>query len=129
MAWEDPAAWAQGAAAFKGIFDGLRAAIGLVRDVSVSAGGSEEQKRLVNDALDKASTAAKIAEAELAKAFGFELCKCEFPPTPMLTVGYHNERGGGRKGPVYECPKCGFNTAGPWMYERIRNRKKLARSP
>lgn len=117
--WEDPSAWAQGAAAFKGIFDGLRSAIGLVRDVSGTSGTSPEQKRLVDAALDNASAATKIAEAELAKAFGYELCKCEFPPIPMLTVGYHNERGGNRKGPVFECPKCGYNTAGPWMYERI----------
>src|ERR1700737_18245 len=54
---------------------------------------------------------------EIAKALGYELCKCEFPPTPMLTVGELNGRP--KTGPVYECPKCGFNTAGAFMYNRI----------
>ena len=40
------------------------------------------------------------------EAFGYELCKCEFPPTPMKTVGYTRDRQ-----VVYQCPKCGFNTA------------------
>jgi hypothetical protein len=126
MAWDDPNAWAQGATALKGIFDSLRSAIGLVKDISAAGVESSEQRRLVDDALLKADEATRVAEAELAKAFGYELCKCEFPPVPMLTVGYHNERGGGRKGPVFECPKCGYNTAGPWMYERIAPERNLA---
>jgi hypothetical protein len=68
-----------------------------------------------------------IAEAELAKAFGYELCKCDFPPTPMLTVGYFNWNHGANKkegDPVYECPKCGYNTAGPFNYQSITEKKK-----
>jgi len=55
--------------------------------------------------LATASSSAASAEAELARGFGYELCKCTIPPTPMLTVGF----AGGS--PVYECPKCGLNTA------------------
>jgi hypothetical protein len=39
---------------------------------------------------DSASSNTAIAEAEIAKALGYELCKCDFPPTPMRTVGYFN---------------------------------------
>jgi hypothetical protein len=59
-----------------------------------------------------ASTSAKIAEAEMAKALGYELRKCEFPPTPMLTIGYvtANQTPATALGkPVFECPRCGSN--------------------
>ncbi len=116
---EDPTAWAQGANAFKAIFDSLRAAVGLLRDVRASGGDNIAQQRLVDDALDKAERATKVAEAEIAKALGFELCKCQFPPTPMRTVGHIENFHINRSGPIYECPKCGYNTAGPWAYNRI----------
>jgi hypothetical protein len=75
--------------------------------------------KLIEAALEKASIAASVAEAEVAKALGFELCKCQFPPIPMLTVGHIDQRGVKLFGPVYECPKCGFNSAGYWNYNRI----------
>jgi len=39
----------------------------------------------------------------------------------MLTVGYFTRPAAGKNetDPVYECPKCGYNTAGPFDYERI----------
>ncbi len=119
MNLEDPNAWAQGANAFKAIFDGLRGAVGLLRDIRSAGAGNEAQQQLVDEALDKAEKAAKIAEAEVAKALGYELCKCEFPPIPMVTVGQMEQRGANKAGPVYECPKCGYNTAGPFRYNRI----------
>jgi hypothetical protein len=70
--------------------------------------------------LTKSRPAAKVAEAEIAKALGYQLCKCQFPPVVMLTVGYvimkfaRYEEGD----PVYECPKCGYCTAGPYDFER-----------
>jgi hypothetical protein len=108
-------------------FDAVRAAIGAVKDVRSLGGGTESQQKAVDQAIEQAETATKLAEAEIGKALGYELCKCEFPPTLMLTVGYHKERGGRPKGPVYECPKCGYNTAGPWMYERIAPERSIPR--
>jgi hypothetical protein len=115
----DPNAWLACATALKTAFDTFRSAIATVKQIRSLSGGTEEQKKIVDEALEHAVRTAAIAEAEVAKALGYELCKCEFPPTIMLTVGYHNERGGGRTGPAFECPKSGYNTAGPWMYERI----------
>jgi hypothetical protein len=34
--------------------------------------------------IEKAEQALKTSEAELAKALGYKLCRCKFPPTPML---------------------------------------------
>jgi hypothetical protein len=126
MSLDDPNAWAQGAAAFKSIFEGLRSAIALVKETQeVDKAPTTAQRQLVDDALDKASKAALLAEAELAKALGYELCKCEFPPIPMRTVGNFMARGG-REGPVYECPKCGYNSAGPFNYQRIAPPREIA---
>jgi hypothetical protein len=119
MPLDDPNTWSQGALAFKSIFDGLRSAISMVREARGSSGDGKEESKLIEAALDKASIATAVAEAEVAKALGFELCKCQFPPTPMLTVGSIDQPGVKKSGAVFECPKCGFNTAGPWAYDRI----------
>jgi hypothetical protein len=115
---DDPQAWSQGAAAFKNIFDGLRAAIAMVRDLRGTPAVSSKEVALIDAELDKVDKATTIAEAEFAKALGYELCKCEFPPIPMLTVGTHSGRGG-KAGAVYECPKCKFNTASPFSFIRL----------
>ena len=121
MPVDDPSSWTQGAAALKSAFDGIRSAIGVVKDIRGLGGGSEQQQKTIDSALATAASSAAIAEAELAKAFGYELCKCEFPPIPMLTVGYRINRVGNKHegDPVYECPKCGYNTAGIYAYQRI----------
>jgi hypothetical protein len=123
MPIDDPATWSQGALAFKSIFDGLRSAISMVREArgNRDTDHGKEETKLIEAALDKASTATAIAEAEVAKALGFELCKCRFPPVPMLTVGQIDHPGARamKSGPVFECPKCGYNSAGYWTYTRI----------
>jgi hypothetical protein len=120
MPIDDPSSWAQGAAALKSVFDSVRSAITIVRDVRSLGGGSVEQQKAIDNALTVASSTTAIAEAELAKAFGYELCKCDFPPTPMRTVGYFFRAVANKieGDPVYECPKCGYNTAGPYAYKR-----------
>lgn len=118
MPIDDPGTWSQGALAFKSIFDGLRSAIAMVREARGSPNGGKDEGKLIEAALDKASVATAIAEAEIAKALGFELCKCQFPPTPMLTVGHIDNAHAKMHGPVYECPKCGYNSALMWSYQR-----------
>ena len=119
MPIDDPGTWAQGATALKTAFDSIRSAIGMVKDVRSLGGGSEQEQKAIDTALATASSNTAIAEAEIAKALGYELCKCEFPPTPMRTVGYINLPAYKRAGQVYECPKCGYNTAAPYRYQRI----------
>jgi hypothetical protein len=127
MPFDDPNTWLQGATAVKAAFDAFRAAIAGVKDIRAIAGGTEEQKKVVDEALDHAIRTAAVAEAEVAKALGYELCKCQFPPTIMLTVGHKSERGergATASGPVFECPKCGYNSAGPWLYTRTVPRRE-----
>ena len=126
MPIDDPSSWAQGLGALKTAFDSVRSAIGMIRDVRSLGGGTEQEQKAIDAALTVASSTTAIAEAELAKAFGYELCKCEFPPTPMRTVGHVTFEHGTRHpgDPVYECPKCGYNTEGPYRYQRIAPERK-----
>src|SRR5947208_16879619 len=104
----DAHAWAQAAADLKTAFDMFRSAIGLYRDVRPGT-ENPEQAKAITAALDEAEKAAQLAEAKIAQALGYELCKCPFPPILMLAVGYHYRNLSGHKvgDPVYECPKCG----------------------
>jgi hypothetical protein len=85
MPIDDPASWVAGATALKTAFDSFRSAIGLVKDVQSLGGATEQQKATIDNALATAISTAAIAQAEIAKALGYELCKCDFPPTPMRT--------------------------------------------
>jgi hypothetical protein len=137
MPLDDPGTWYTVANSIKTAFDALRGAMGMIKEARDLGGkGSETQEKAIDAALEKADLAARTAEAEIAKAFGYEFCRCEFPPMIMKTVGYINNKHAkmdGKDGQVYECPKCGFDTAAPWNYQRIapdlpngKSRVKLA---
>ena len=106
----------------------FRSAIGLYRDVRPGT-ENPEQAKAITTALDKAENAAKVAEAEIAKALGYELCKCEFPLTAMLTVGYTTDRGDRKGGPVFECQKCGYETSGGWAFDRLAPPREGKQAP
>jgi hypothetical protein len=109
-----------GISAMKTTFDALRSAIGSVKETKDLL-PKDEKSATIAAALDAAEASSKIAEAEVAKALGFELCNCEFPPTAMLTVGFFDRPVAKRNpgDPVHECPKCGIDTAGPFSYTRV----------
>src|SRR5258708_14115495 len=48
-------------------------------------GSAAETTATITAALATAESSSRIAEAEVVKALGYELCKCQFPPTPNLT--------------------------------------------
>ena len=52
--------------------------------------------------LDEAEKALKASEAQLAKALGYQLCQCAFPPNIMLSVGRHPVH----DKEIFECPAC-----------------------
>jgi hypothetical protein len=114
----DPMTIASAIGALKPTFDAVRSAIGLLKDAKELLPADDKREAAISRALVTAESSAKIAEAEVAKALGYELCKCEFPPIPMLTVGTHTS-GSGTGGAVYECPKCKFNTSSPFRFQRL----------
>jgi hypothetical protein len=115
-------------------FDALRTALGLVKDVE-GALPAGEKKEAVARALEEADKQIRLGEAQIAKALGYPLCRCAFPPTPMLAIGYRPQAGqrehalllelvakGQITSPstftIHECPMCGANDAGPFDYTR-----------
>ena len=103
----------------KASFDIFRAAIGLAKDIQEQSDNSEDEKRAIGHALEEAEKTAKVAEAQLAQALGYTLCKCEYPPNPMLKIGYRDKRDQKSDFPdVHECPMCKTNDAGPYGFTR-----------
>ena len=119
---------ATGIGIVKSGFDAIRTALGLVQDVQ-GALPAGEKKEAAARALEEADKQIRLGEAQIAKALGYPLCRCAFPPTPMLAVGYRPYAGqreyqvllslvakGQISSPsgftIHECPKCGANDAG-----------------
>ena len=107
----DMAALVGGMQAVKTGFDTLRTALGLIKDVQgiMPAG---EKKDAVAASLAEASTQLKLAQAQIAQGLGYKLCRCTFPPTPMLEVGEQYSAMTETRMVVYECPVCNRNTGG-----------------
>ena len=128
MPIDDPSSWAQGFTALKMAFDSARSAFSMAKEVRSRGGGTEQEQKAIDSALTIASSNTAIAEAKIAASLGYELCKCDFPPTPMRTVGYFSRQVANKNegDPVYECPKCGYNNAGPFLYERIASERSTS---
>jgi hypothetical protein len=92
----DPGTFVSGAGALKAVFDSVRSAIGMLKDVRSLGGGSEQQQQAIDNAL---ATASSSAHGRLL-------------PQDRST----NRKKDGD--PVYECPTCLFNNAGPFAYTR-----------
>jgi hypothetical protein len=109
-----------GISAVKTTFDAFRAVIGLLKDTKDLL-PNDEKRAAITAALETAETTSKVAEAEVAKTLGYELCRAHFPPVVMLAVGYHtaNADAFSRTGKlVFECPQCAANSASPYSFQR-----------
>lgn len=113
-----------GMAAAKAGFETLRTAAGLVKDAQglLPAG---EKKDAVARTLEEADRQVRLAEAQIAQALGYPLCRCAFPPTPMLKVGHGRFPSPTPKtvalkvdADVHECPRCRQNDARQWGFTR-----------
>jgi hypothetical protein len=71
-----------GAAAVKTAFDTLKSAIGLVKEAKDLLPADDQREKAIAMTLDLASTSAKIAEAEMAKALGTNFASANFRPRP-----------------------------------------------
>lgn len=85
-------------------------ALGLAKDVK-DALPESGSKDAIEKSIAEADKAARIAEAQIANALGYKLCKCTFPPQIMLSNGYKE------KNYSYEeehiCPKCNKSSITP----------------
>lgn len=106
------------AGAVKAVFDSLRGAVGLIKDVKDALPADKQQAATL--VLETSERQIAIAEAEIAQALGYQLCQCTFPPQIMLAVGtrvmeYH----AAKNQKVFECARCGINTAHPYGFDRF----------
>jgi hypothetical protein len=94
-----------GLAIFKSGMEATRLAFGLMREAKAALG--TEGQAAAEQAIELSEKQMSLAEAQIAKGLGYAMCHCQFPPTPMLTVGYlpsSSFRDLGRQ--IYECPIC-----------------------
>lgn len=96
------------AEAMEGVKLGLslfgRQAIGLVKQTKDLLPESHD-KKAIEKSLEEADKAAKMAEAQIAQALGYRLCKCTFPPQIMLSKGYREVNYSQQE--EFVCPLCG----------------------
>ena len=85
-----------GFTALKTVMDTVRSVIGTIKDVK------EFKKDEIVKKLDDADEQFQLAKIQIAKALGYNLCQCIFPPQIMLSQGYRENNG-----EYYKCLKCG----------------------
>ncbi|MGX1256623.1 hypothetical protein [Sinorhizobium fredii] len=112
---------AAGAGAAKAAFEAVRNLLGVFKDAKDLLPADKQEAAAL--AIETSAKQIAIAEAEVAKALGYELCHCEFPPTIMLAVGYHSRSA--KVGQVFECSKCDYNTAAPMRFERFGSGNRI----
>jgi hypothetical protein len=96
----------------KDAFTLFREGLAAVRDAKALLPAAQQEAITIT--LEKAGTAASLAEAQIAKALGFRLHECTWPPQIMLAVKTPN-------GEEKRCPACGATTD-------IRTRRRVVRS-
>lgn len=84
--------------------------LGLIKKVRDLLPNSKEKEELEKQILE-VEKSAKIAEVEIARAFGYKLCKCTFPPQIMLSVGYSKSEHTTEE--EFKCSKCGKSSISP----------------
>jgi hypothetical protein len=81
--------------AMKGVLEFFK----LTRDLSKD----DKEKAALGVTIESAEKKMRAAEAQIAQAFGYEICKCTYPPQIMLSVGHHPVHGN----EMFSCAKCG----------------------
>ena len=85
-------------------------AIGLVKQTKDLLPDSQDREA-IEKSLEEADKAARMAEAQIAQALGYELCKCTFPPQIMLSEGYKEVDFTQQE--EYVCPLCQKSSIAP----------------
>lgn len=79
-----------------------------------------EQQDRAQQNIENAERALRLAEAEIGKAFGYRMCQCTIPPTPMLYR--HAEE-------LYVCgnPECGNTLKSAARFNREQQERQAER--
>ena len=85
-------------------FQLFRDAIALVKDGKALL-SDRGQRETLESTLEEAERASRLAEAQIAKALGYHLCRCTFPPQIMLSIGYRQDDEG-YPAEYFQCLNC-----------------------
>ena len=103
----------------KDVFEALKIGFQLFKDAIGLAKSAKDklpndgQKTSVEEDLEQAEKIGQLAEAQIAKALGYRLCQCTFPPQIMLRIGYDEHQ---RE--QFRCHRC--NIIVPPPYREIK---------
>ena len=85
-------------------------AVGLVKRTKDLLPNAQDREA-IEKSLKEAEMAVRMAEAKIAQALGYELCKCTFPPQIMLSQGYKEVDYCQQED--YVCPLCQKSSIAP----------------
>lgn len=106
----------------KGAFEMARMGLGSLREAQRSVESSLERE-VAEEKLAEAERTLDLAEGQVAKALGYKLCQCVFPPQIMLSQGLHHKY----NSEVFKCPECGRQDPPEkhfeWLDENERRRR------
>jgi hypothetical protein len=88
------------------VFTLLRTALGAVKDAKELL--PKHQQKVVDETLEKADLASKVAEAKLAQELGYQICQCTWPPQIMRrwSSGNTASRAQDTRWEEWFCPSC-----------------------
>jgi hypothetical protein len=107
-----------GLSALKFAIDSIKTLLGIYRDAKDLLPGPQQEAATA--AVAEAEKQLAIAEAQIAKTLGYQICHCSFPPTIMLKIGVDRQGD-----PVFGCTECGTDSAYPKGVTRL---EKMTRS-
>jgi hypothetical protein len=117
MDYHDPVQWKLAAEAVKAFTGAASEVVKMVKGFRAAPPTEPNQAAALEAAITEAERTAGVAEAQVLRALGYQLCHCTIPPTAMLTVGFQT-RGTDTGKTVHECPKCNRNSAAPYGFQR-----------
>lgn len=82
------------------VFKGITAIIALLKQTKDLL-PDDAKKKAVEQSLEEVEKKSKLAEAQVAQALGYRLCRCTFPPQIMLRIGRQQNV------EAFRCPICG----------------------
>lgn len=100
-------------------FDALKSALETIKSLKDVVGSSKPA-----DGLDARLVAAekqiKFAEAQIAQALGYELCRAHFPPVPMLLNRIDEKR----VVRIHKCPECAKEEPPPEHFAALNGQEE-----
>jgi hypothetical protein len=100
----------------KAAIDGVRSGLSLAKDVLArEADSSEDRARAIRE-IETAELQFEVSLTERAQELGYELCRCVFPPSVMLT-----------EGDVHRCQRCARTKPLPLTAAQLAHRLRQSR--